>query len=303
MPRKKKLISIGVMIFNEEGNIRELLDNVIHQTVNKYIYEIIVVSSGSTDKSNDIVEKFCKTDKRIKLITERKRKGKSHAVNIFLAQAKQMILVLVSADVILKRDTLEKLIKPLEENEIGIVGSHPIPTNDPYTFFGYTSHLLWRLHHEISLTKPKMGEMISFRKVFHKIPALSAVDEVNIESVIRGQGYKAKYAPDAIIYNKGPENLKEFISSRRRIFYGHLATKYEYSYEVSTLNSLSIFLLLFKNFKPTWRNIIWLPIIICLEAYSRFRGFLDYKYNLKKHTIWDVTPSTKKIILAKNKAL
>lgn len=36
------------------------------------------------------------------------------------------------------------------------------------------------------------------------------MDEANIEPLIRGQGYKALYAPQAIVNNKGPETVKQF---------------------------------------------------------------------------------------------
>ncbi len=94
-----------------------------------------------------------------------------------------------------------------------------------------------------------MGEMIAFRKIFQKIPVLSAVDEVNIEALVRGQGYKAIYEPRAIVYNKGPESVQEFISRRRSNYFGHIVTKYEYSYSVSTLNNIAVARILLKDFK------------------------------------------------------
>ena len=140
-----------------------------------------------------------------------------------------------------------------------------------------------------------MGEMIAFRKVFKKIPVLSAVDEANIEPLIRGQDYKAVYAPQAIVYNKGPENLREFIARRRHIYFGHIAAKHEYSYEVSTFSGLNIFGLILKHIEFNWRFFLWTPFVILLEVYSRFLGYLDYKFKLKSHTVWEVTPSTKEL--------
>lgn len=284
------------MAFNEEKNIGKLLESIQKQNLkNVLIVEVIVVSSGSTDKTDRIIKAFSKKKKKIRLIIEPKRKGKSAAVNVFLAKAKSNIIIVMSADVILKIDTVENLVTPFKNPRVGIVGSHPVPINNPSSFMGYAAVLLWNLHHQISLKKPKMGEVIAFRKVFKKIPIISAVDEANIEPLIRGQGYKPYYAPDAIVYNKGPETVGEFIARRRHIYAGHLAAKHEYSYEVSTLKGVSIFFLLLKNARFSFKFLFWTPLIILLEIYSRFLGYMDYKFKLKDHRIWEITPSTKKL--------
>ncbi len=293
---KKLSITIGIAAYNEEQNIARLLDSLLHQELSQVtIAEIIVISSGSTDATNRIVKTFGKSYKKIRLLTQRKRLGKASAVNLLLTKAKEELVVLCSADIILAEKTLERLIKPLRDNRVGIVGTRPVPLNNVDTFFGYAAHLIWNMHHEMSLQAPKMGECIAFRKVFKQIPVLSAVDEVNIESLIRGQGYKAVYVPQAIIYNKGAENIKEFIARRRHIYAGHVATMYEYSYSVSTISSAKVFLLILKNFQFSRRFLFWTPLVICLEVYSRLLGFFDYKFRIKSHTIWEVTASTKNL--------
>lgn len=219
-------VSVGVMAYNEEHNIGELLDSLLQQKLStETIDEIIVISSGSTDKTNSIITTFAKKHKRIKPIFQKSRKGKAAAVNIFLEKAQNDILVLVSADILLTTTTLSELLKPLKKPSVGIVGAHPVPLNDNNTFFGFAAHTLWDLHHKISLQSPKMGEMIAFRKIFKRIPQSTSVDEANIEPLIKGQGYKAAYAPKAIVYNKGPENITEFIHRRRHIAAGHYSVR------------------------------------------------------------------------------
>ncbi len=297
MRDKTLTVSIVVMAYNEERKIGRFLESLLGQKLKEVcLSEILIVSSGSQDKTNRIIKEFSQKDPRIHLLKEKKRFGKASAVNLFQKLAKEEILVLSSADLLLEKETIEKLVVPFKDRKVGIVGSHPIPINDPKAFFGFASHLLWKLHHEVSKKRPKMGELIAFRKIFQQIPVLSSVDEANIESLVRGQGYLAVYQPDAIVYNKGPQNLQEFIARRRHIYCGHLATRYEYSYEVSTLSGFRIFLLLFKNIEFSWRFFLFTPLVIFLEVVSRFLGFLDYRFKLKNHTIWQVTPSTKKLL-------
>lgn len=298
MPKKvrKLRISIGVTSFNEEQNIERLLRSLIEQKLKSaLISEILVISSGSTDATDEIVKKLSKKNPKIKLLRQKKRIGKASAVNLFMSYAKEEVVILSSADLLIPKDTVEKIIRPLRDHDIGIVGSHPIPVNDKNSFFGFAAHLMWGLHHQISLKNPKMGEFIAFRKIFKRIPLTSAVDEASIEALIRGQGYSAFYAPSAVIYNKGAENLSEFIARRRHIYAGHLETKNEYSYKVSTINVSKILYALIKNFEFSKQYIFWTPLVIFLEAFCRLLGLLDYKFYPKKHVIWEVTPSTKKL--------
>lgn len=289
-------ISIGIAAYNEEANIGRLLDSIKKQRLKKVkISEILIISSGSTDKTNSIVKKYSLNNKKINLIRQAKRLGKASAVNLIISLAKNEIIVLMGADILLSNYALERLVNPLSNKNVGLVGSRPIPLNDKSTFFGYTAHLLWDLHHKISLTTPKMGECIAFRKVFRQIPTLSSVDEANIEPLIRGQGFKSIYEPRAVIYNLGAQTLEDYVARRRHIYAGHLATMHEYSYAVSTISGTKILFMLLKNIELNWRFILWTPAVIILEIYCRLLGYIDYKIKRKSHTVWQITKSTKKL--------
>ncbi len=103
-------VSVGVCAYNEEKNIGRVLESLINQKTKKInIDEIFVVSSGCTDNTNNIIREFENKDKRIKLIDQKEREGKSSAINLFLKNAKNEILVLESGDTTPDVDTIEKL--------------------------------------------------------------------------------------------------------------------------------------------------------------------------------------------------
>lgn len=287
--------AIGVMCHNEEQNIGALLTSLVNQTYWKRIIKIIVISSGSTDGTNTIVKSFSKKYSKIVLFKEKKRMGKAHAVNIFLDATKDQTLILMSGDLIPKTKTIEYLISHFHDAEVGIVGVRPVPVNNKDTFMGFAIHLLWNLHHYISLSHPKMGEMIAFRRIFQKIPVLSAVDEVNIESLVRGQGYRAVYEPRAVVNNRGPETIGDFIKVRRRIYAGHLTAKHEYSYTVSTLNNFDVIVALFRHFNFSITSLCYLCGVIFLEFISRVLGYIDYHLKLNNHSVWEIAKTTKKL--------
>ena len=130
--------------------------------------------------------------------------GKAAAVNQFLAQAREKIVVLCSADLLPEQDTLEKLVAPFADPEIGMTTCRPWPVNDPRTFMGFAAHLLWGLHHHINANGSfKAGELIAFRKIFERIPYRTAVDEASSRAGGAGQGYRAQYVADAACLQQG----------------------------------------------------------------------------------------------------
>jgi cellulose synthase/poly-beta-1,6-N-acetylglucosamine synthase-like glycosyltransferase len=253
------------------------------------------VASGCTDKTVDITKKFAKQDKRIRLLQQAKREGKASAVNLLMRSTECEVVVLHSADILPATHTIEALVAPFADPQVGMAGGHPVPTNSPDTLMGYGVHLMWNLHHQISLQSPKMGELIAFRNIFRQIPFDSAVDEASIEPLIIGQGMRLIYVPDAIVYNKGPETIRDFFKQRRRIFAGHVYVKDMLGYKVSTMNSRRIVWLLLKNFKFEWRTFVWGPIVIGLEILVRLLGAYDYIVWKRKPFNWDIVESTKSL--------
>lgn len=287
--------SVGIMAHNEEGNIGRLLGSLVSQhTAKVRLNEIVVVASGCTDNTESIVRDWATRDRRIRLAVQTKREGKASAVNQFLSQAREKIVVLCSADLIPEPDAIEQVMGPFVDPEVGMTTARPVPVNDPQTFMGFAAHMLWGLHHRLNLTGFKAGEMIAFRKIFERIPYQTAVDEASIEPVIRGQGYRAVYVPTAIVHNKGPETLKDFLSQRRRIYAGHLSVRDTLGYSVTTMSGTKIAGLVLRDLDWHPRPFFWTWAVAGLEVYGRVLGRRDYKLQ-RNHAVWEIAKTTKEL--------
>ena len=288
---------VAIMAYNEEINIGHLLDALLKQELETVsIAEIAIVASGCTDRTEEIVQGYMAVDSRIKLYTQPNREGKASAINLLLRHTRQEIVVLESADTIPGPNTIENLVAPFADPSVGMTGGRPVPTNDSKQFMGYMAHLLWNLHHRISLRQPKMGELIAFRKIFRQIPYDSAVDEASIEPLIRGQGLILHYVPEAIVYNRGPETLSDFFKQRKRIYAGHLYVQDTLGYKVSTMNGLRILPLFLAEMKQDHRHLLWGTAAIVLEAAVRLKGFTDYVIWKRKPFVWSISETTKELV-------
>ena len=291
--------SIGIMAYNEESNIAALLEALLRQrTLLCSIDEIIVVASGCTDRTEEIVEFFAERNPLIELIVQERREGKASAINLFLSRARGDIAVIESADTIPHEDTIENLVSPFGNPKVGMTGARPIPINSPTSFMGYTSHLFWRLHHEVALKQPKLGELIALRNIVNEIPADTAVDEASIEAIITDAGYRIHYAQDAIVNNKGPETISDFLKQRRRIMVGHKHLQDTRGYVVSTMkitNLLYLFRRIFNSSPISFKTIFWTCGSVLLEFTGRLLGDYDYYIKKKNPFAWDIAESTKNL--------
>ncbi len=298
MIRERKMIncSIGVIVYNEEKNISKLLDALLKQELEKVcIKEIFVVSSACTDRTDDIVKEYEQKDKRIKLITEPERRGKSAAINMFLEAANSETLVIESGDTIPAPTTVEKMISVFDNPEVGMSGGRPVPENPDDTLVGYAVNIMWHFHHIMALHEPKLGEMIAFRNVVKSIPEESAVDEASIEAVIKEQGLRKVYIPSAIVHNKGPENIEDFIKQRRRIAAGHIWLKKEHNYQVTSQNSMLLLEIMLAEIAIHPMNTCRLAATMMLEIYGRVLGWIDFNLLKKNPFKWDIAESTKNL--------
>ena len=285
--------SMGIMAYNEEANIGRMLEALVSQrTARVTLTEIVVVASGCTDRTASIVQEWATRDQRIRLVAQPRREGKASAINQFLPQAREKIVVLCGADLLPEADAIEELVAPFADPTVGLTTGRPVPVNDPGTFMGFAAHLLWDLHHQINLRSFKAGEMIAFRKIFERIPYHTSVDEASIEPVVRGQGYEARYVPTAVVYTKGPLTVGDYLRRRRSNYAGHLALQATLGYTVSTMSGWKILRHLMQNLDWRPRPFIWTWGVAALEAYGRILGRRDYKKG-RDHSVWEIATTTK----------
>ena len=289
-------IVVGIMAYNEAANIEHTVSSFLQQTIAARINRMIVVASGCTDDTCAIVRRLAGQDARVVLVEEPVRAGKTVAINTFLEAIHEAIVVISSADLILEADTLEHLIEPLNDPGVGMAGAHPVPTNSRETFTGFAVNLMWELHHRIASVEPKMGELVAFRNQLGSLDPSVLSDELSVENQIRAAGLRIAYAPNARVFNRGPETLGDFITQRVRWCIANMQIARTYETRVSTLstdNVLHAVRALIVEMRPRWD---WLAYAAALEAWCRLRAYLSLAMRPPdRYRIWEPVASTKTV--------
>ena len=137
-------------------------------------------------------------------------------------------------------------------------------------------NLQWRLHDRIARQSPKMGEIVAFRNVIPSIPLDTAVDELSIQALVTQLGYRLVYEPRAVVYNRGPATVRDFLRQRRRIHAGHLRIREQQAYSAPTMSAWRAGrALLGSESFTTPRAALWSIGTVGLEATARALGRYD----------------------------
>jgi cellulose synthase/poly-beta-1,6-N-acetylglucosamine synthase-like glycosyltransferase len=294
MNDEKIKCSVGITAYNEEANIGRLLQVMLDQKLYEVeITDIHVVASGCTDRTVDIVREYMEVDPRIQLHVQEKREGKTSAINVFLKHARQKVCVLESGDTLPREDTIERMVSMFRDPGVGMTGAQKVAVNTPDHIVGVLSHLRLQMEHQLCLEIPRLGELIAFRKIFDQMPSDVAMDEAFVESLVIRRGMQVRYAPEAVVYNMGPETVGDFVRQRRRNYAGHLYLKDKYGYQVSSLENTRVMRIALGEVWNAIRLVYTLGVLAILEAYSRILGAWDYRVKKRKHVVWDMAWTTK----------
>jgi cellulose synthase/poly-beta-1,6-N-acetylglucosamine synthase-like glycosyltransferase len=294
-------VSIVVPAYNEARNIRQLVLSLLgQQTHIARIVEIIVVASGCTDGTPEVVRDLGRGRPGVQVHVQEKREGKVAAINAYLKMRdpRADVCIVCSADLHLEPDVVEKMVVHLSDHpDTGMVGARPVPDNDPSTIVGRMVNVLWKLHHEVALVVPKMGEIVAFRAALVEyVSELSVVDEASIEDVVRAKGYSLGYAPEAVVTNHGPETFSEYFEQRRRIARGHYWLEFAFGYQVATLDRGLVVRAAAETMRVEDRaGKIALAAAMGTEVVARMVGFWDARVVGGRHRTWRVLQSTKSL--------
>ncbi|MBU2592409.1 MAG: glycosyltransferase [Patescibacteria group bacterium] len=154
-----------------------------------------------------------------------KQKGKPQALNKAIDKAEGEILILTDGDVIVGKEAIAKLLKGFQNPEVGAVSGRPIPINSRSNIFGFWAHLLTEVGaHEQRMEKYRNGEFLDAsgylmavrRKLLGLIPGNALADDAVISRMIWARGAKVDYQPEAKVYVKYPNNLKDWLLQKKR---------------------------------------------------------------------------------------
>ena len=190
-------MSAVVCTYNGADILPNCIDSLINQSLNKELYEIIVINNNSTDKTNDVVKKYSKKYPNVHLFNEKKH-GLSNARNRGYIEAKGIYVAYIDDDTRATEIWLENILKAFET-----ISPQPCVVGGPIYPFYLTTKPAWFLDkYEIRLLSKKSG----FIKFKHSIPNFSGSNMAFKKNVLEiYQGFSPEFGVIGDVYRAGEE--------------------------------------------------------------------------------------------------
>jgi len=107
------LVSVLMANYNYAEFIGEAIESVINQTYGNW--ELIICDDGSTDNTVEAIERYCKQDKRIKLICK-ENGGQASALNLAYENSNGEVIAILDSDDTFYSTKLARVILSLQRN-------------------------------------------------------------------------------------------------------------------------------------------------------------------------------------------
>lgn len=111
VPQIDGLVSVILPVYNGADILAESIESVLAQTYTDF--EFIIINDGSKDSSLEIAQSYAAKDKRIRVLTQENKKI-PRTLSRGFSEAKGEFLTWTSADNIMDRDFLEKMVGDLK---------------------------------------------------------------------------------------------------------------------------------------------------------------------------------------------
>lgn len=115
---KNSIVSIITPSYKSEQFIAHTIESAISQTFSDW--EMIIVDDMSPDRSNEIIQRYSKVDRRIKLIKLKENSGPANARNIAIKEARGRYIAFLDADDLWVPDKLKKQLDLMREKDCAL---------------------------------------------------------------------------------------------------------------------------------------------------------------------------------------
>lgn len=187
-----KKLSVFFPLFNEEGNVETLVKKAVGILEKlKLEYEIILVNDGSTDGTEEKVEKLAGENSRIKVIHHQKNLGYGEALKSGFYNAKYDTICYTDGDGQFDFSEVTKFLEKIEDHDL-VIG-YRIKRRDP--LFRILFKKGWKLSlfafFGLTLKDVDCGFKMIRRAVLEKIPRLESTRGamINAELAIKAKKY------------------------------------------------------------------------------------------------------------------
>jgi cellulose synthase/poly-beta-1,6-N-acetylglucosamine synthase-like glycosyltransferase len=198
------LVSIAMVVRNEEKVLAGKLDNLLSLDYPEGLMQIVVVSDGSTDRTESILHEYARNP-RIQAVLNQLAKGKASGLNDALTVAQGDIVVFTDARQKIERGAIRALLADFADSSVGCVSGELMLGNPDTGEKGQGMGLYWRIEKKVRELESASGSVVGAtgalygvrREALSPIPAETLLDDVLIPMQVVRSGKRVVFEPEA----------------------------------------------------------------------------------------------------------
>jgi poly-beta-1,6-N-acetyl-D-glucosamine synthase len=210
----RRPVTVIVAVRNGERWVGRKIESVLALDYPRQLLELIIVSDGSTDKTDAIVRSYASEGVRLLSVPHG---GKPAALNAAVPHADGEFLFLTDVRQLLAPDCLKKLVATMADPDVGVAsGNLLIRKGDSMEEF--STGLYWRYENWIRRNLSRFDSMLGAtgpvylirRSLFVPIPPDSLLDDVYLPMTAHLKGYRLIQEESAIAIDEPTDVKSEF---------------------------------------------------------------------------------------------
>jgi cellulose synthase/poly-beta-1,6-N-acetylglucosamine synthase-like glycosyltransferase len=219
-------ISIVIAVRNEGKNLQEKLHNLEQLDYPRELVDTLVVSDGSIDQTNDILNSF--VDSRVRSIILPAHGGKAEALNRAIGAVNGDIVVFMDARQRVATDSIKTLIENFADPAVGCVsGALILGDGEETSPRGVGSY--WKMEKAIRYWESTGGSAVGAtgalyavrRSLVPHLPTSIILDDVFIPMEVARRGARVIFEPRALAWDSLPSNPKQEFRRKVRTLFGN----------------------------------------------------------------------------------
>lgn len=204
-------VTVLIAAHNEERSIAEKIENCLALEYPPEQLDVIVVSDGSTDRTNAIVQQYAlRFPERVTLIPLPDRGGKAQALNAGAVAATGDILLLADARQRFDSQVAQTLVRNFSDPQVGAVSGELFLSPEGAEEKPEGLGLYWRYEKMIRYAESRSGSTVGYsgaisairRSLFLPLPADTLVDDLVTPLQVAAQGYRVVFEPAAHAFDR-----------------------------------------------------------------------------------------------------
>ena len=215
-------VSVLIAAYNEVDGIVDTVRNKLAQDYPADRLEVIVVSDGSTDGTDEAVQAI--DDPRVRLVRQEPRAGKTSGLNLIAPLAAGEVLVFSDANSFYSPDTIARLVQPLADPAVGYVTGRMLYRAPDGSASGEGCSAYMRYENRLRAWETRLGSIVGVdggvdamrRDVWEPMRADQLPDFV-APLTVREKGYRVVYEPSARLYEDALADTEDEFRMRVRV--------------------------------------------------------------------------------------